>query len=771
MEYYNNDFDEGISIYQLITNILRHKFLVFFIVILFILSAVGYLKIAKYEYKSSVTLLVEPIKTSSTIGSVLSSDFFNSSDDISTEIQLITNVTNLEAALYELDLTNYKNEDGILYSALPIKNSIRNMVSVSVIKDTNLVEVSVVDTNRFFAADYANALAKSFNKMLSDFSRDSKNVQIEFLKQQIPETEQKIKEASDKLFDYKAKTKIDYITNNASTLVNNISYLKMRKKALDLQYDKNLKTLEDYQKIFNNHLLNIEQLQNDPYIKNLLKKYENSYNEIILFDLASNVNSWNTTNLSVVNSTINIGVNERISELNGLISETKTSLIHHIDFLNSEQLGQADLISNNIISYNRYIYIMMELLTCELDILSIDNEIANFENEFNQLPIITKELSKLQSDVNSLESIRDELNSFLEQVSLSAAAIENNVKLVSPALVSKSPISPNRLLILAVSLLLGIAFAILLALVIEMFDDVIHSLSDLKNFINKELILIGWVPLITINKKKNKDNLNKIQLINKYPSSYIAEKYKQVASNLIYGKNEKKQIFAITSSTISEGKSFFCANIALSLAKNGFKVLIIDADIKSPAISQYFNIKKNNSGYIKLIQENGDLQEALITPFKNISSLKIVSPGNSELVPSVFYKNTFFDDKFENLKKSFDYIFIDQPPIEFASDSFAYLDYIDSIIICSRLGVTTKKNLLNTIDLLQNYKNKIEGVVATACSVESVKEYSNTYNSYYKNYGYKNNCRLNNDDCFIFVKKEKQAKKIFKESIRKRNKK
>jgi len=762
-------YEDGISIIEIINSILRRKLLVIFIVLLSLIISLIFLHFSQYLYKSTVTVLVDPIKKSSTIGTVLSSDFFNSSDDISTEVQLLTNKTNLQSAIYKLDLDNYYNSEGIAYTNLNIYSGLKDKVSVSLLNDTNIVEISVTDSNSQFAADFANAIAESFNELLSTFSKDSKNAQIEFLKKQIPEAESKLEDASDKLFDYKAKNKIDFISNNINTIANNISYLKMRKKPLELQHKKNLSSIKEYYSSYGDNLLSLEVIKNDLIIKSYLKKYESSYDEILLFDLSSNVNSWNTTNLSVVNSNINIGVNDRISELNGLINESKAAIINRLDELMiNNSLKERD-IKNSLLKINRFIYMVMEFLTCEIDIVNIDNIIKSFEIEFNKLPILEKELSKLQSDVDSLESIRKELNLLLEQISLTAAADENNVKLVSSAVVSSSPVSPNRLLILAVSFLLGCAISVLLCLLLQMMDDIIHTIDDLKLVLNKRVILLGWTPFIVRNKKGKKQQKNDLLLMNDYPNSYIAERYKLVSSNILYGANKNKKVFAITSATINEGKSFFICNFALSLAKNSFKVLVIDGDIKCPTIEKHFGLKQNETGYINLIQENKDIDEAIVNPIKNLNKLSIISPGKSEVVQSVFYKNTNFGKILSKAREKYDIILIDNPPFEFASDLLKYVDFIDSILLCTRLGISSKNNLNILLDNLESCEDKIGGVIATACPLESLKKYVNNYNSYNKYYNYVDDIRIKKNEFYRFIRKEKEAKKIFKKNLKDRN--
>ncbi|MGD1821728.1 MAG: GumC family protein [Pleomorphochaeta sp.] len=762
------EFEEGISLFEIFELIYRRKILLLLIIVLSFISGIIYLNFTEKKYQSTVTILVDPIKKSSTIGSVLSSDFFDSSDDISTEVQLLTNITTLSDAISYLDLSKYSTSEGVLYSEINILSFIKNEVSVNLVKDTNLVEVSITDSNPNFAADFANVLAISFNDILSKFSTDSKNTQILFLEEQIPEVELELKEANDKLFEYKAKTGIDFLSNNSATLVNNISYLEMKKKPLELEYFENLLTIEEYQESYNKLLPSLEICKNDTYINSYLNSYKKANKEIIYFDLSSNINSWNTTNLSVVNDNLNDTVNQRISQLNSLMNEAENLIINRLD-----EIHEAYEIEIDDYLISKYNLIILDTLTCELAIENIENAIISFEDNFNQLPEIEKELSTLQSDVDSLEAIRKELNSLLEQVSLTAAANTNNVKIVSPAVVSVNEVSPNKLLILAVSILLGAALGFLLCLLLHMIDDTIHTVDDLKVVLNNKIPLLGWIPYVIVDKKclkkQNYKNSSMIMMDN-YVDSYIYERYKLVASNILYGKSKSNKIIAVTSSLVNEGKSHLVASLGICLSNSGYKVLLIDADLKAPSLRKQFGLKHDNNGYINLFENNDDLHKAIVTPYPSLDNLKLISPGKSELSSSIFMKNTLYKEKLDYVKENYDYILVDLPPFEFALELKRFMHIIDSILICSRIGICTKTKLNILLENLGESEDKIGGVIATACPKESVKKYVHKYDSYYRNSSYRSEMDKDKQSCFSVVKKEKQMKKIYKKSLKSKNK-
>lgn len=757
--------EEEISLQELFHIVIDRFYVIILALIITVIGAFIYLNHTINQYQTSIIMLVEPMEETSTIGKIMSSDFFNSDNNISTEIQLIKNITNLNSALNRLDLTKYKNSKGISYSELFVLGSLKDKISITNFDDTNLVELSVKDENPQFAADFANALAKNFNDMLSEYSQESKNSQIEFLNTQIPSTEKKLDDANDALFNYKADTGIDFLSNNTTSLVNHISYLQLRKKPLDLQIIESDLIIDKLQDLYSNRLPTIEDYKADERVKEILLTYERSFDELILFDMVSNNDYRNTTSLSVVNANVNESVNNRISTLNSQMNATKKNLLTRIRAFTLETESSKSLVLDPSINLSKYFGAIEDKLCSEVDSKNITKNITSFENEFNKLPVIEKELSKLQSDVDSLEDIRKELNSLREQLSLTTAAQNNNVKLVSPALVPTIPVSPNKLLILAVSVLLGAALGFFLCIILNLMDDKIHNIEDLKKVVGPNIPILGWTPLVDTNKEKV-SNLYDVTLSK--PHSYVSERYHSIVSNILYGKNKNNKVFTVTSSTVNEGKSCLVTNLAISLSNLGFKVLILDGDLRSPSIGNFFKIGSEKPGYIQSLERNLPIIESCIAPIKGNTNLQILVPGNSDLNSSVFYANTNYHNSLSELRKSFDYIFIDSPPLEYATELLGLIRHVDSIILCTRVGVVTKKNIEHLIDQLGLYKRKIGGVVAVGCPLSSIKTYGNynKYNSYYGEYTGSSNSKTKDD--YTLVKSEVKAIKIFKHDIERR---
>ncbi|MBI9096039.1 MAG: polysaccharide biosynthesis tyrosine autokinase [Sphaerochaeta sp.] len=760
----NEEIEEGISIQELFDSIFSRLPLVILVLVVSVSLAAVYLHYAVKQYQTTVTMIIEPITKTSTIGKILSTDFFNSSNDISTEIHLITNITNLEAAARKLDLSSYENSKGLPYSEPGVLGGLKGKTAVNNFKGTNIVELSVTDENPTFAADFANAIALSFNEMISLYGKESKQAQIEFLERQIPATEQELDEANDKLFDYKATTGIVFLSNSTASLVNHISYLQMRKKPLQLQVVKSEALLTGFQQAYGNTMPSLAVYENDQAIQEILEIYGMAFDELIQFDVVSNNDYRNTTSLSVVNGTINESVNARIDTLNRQMAESRKQLTRRVLKIAADA-GMRDTVGSDDYYYevNNYGFTIVERLCNEVDIVAITKTIETFEQEFNTLPLLEKDLSKLQSDVDSLEAIRKELNSLLEQITLSAAAQNNNVKLVTPARIPRNPVSPNSLLILAVSLLLGGALGVLLCLFLQMKDDRLHSFDDIKKIAGSEIPLLGWVPLIDTQKNPNKKRCLKSHYKN--PDSYISERYSAIVSNIRYGKNSNKKVFLVTSSNTNEGKTSLACNISIHLAQLGHKVLIVDCDVKRPSVGKFFDLKKGLSGYVEMLHAGKSIHKICVSPLEDVPNLDVLVPGHSSLIPSVFYSKTTYTTMFESLKDRYDYILLDAPPFEFAYVLKGLFAQVDGIILCVRLSICSKTNLANLIGQLEEYNDKISGIIPTGCALSLINSYTNK-NSYYHHRYLQSKTQSKDSDTFSYIQSEKKAIRIFKKDLR-----
>lgn len=218
-------------------------------------------------------------------------------------------------------------------------------------------------------------------------------------------------------------------------------------------------------------------------------------------------------------------------------------------------------------------------------------------------------------------------------------------------------------------------------------------------------------------------------IVDQNPKSPISEAIKNIRTNLQFSSvdGDVKNIL-ITSSTAGEGKSFISANLAIAFAKLGYKVLVVDSDLRLGRLHKVFNVSNEEGLSNLLLTDVSKKYNSFIkkTDIENVSILTrgVVPPNPSELLASDKNKQLI-----KLLSKKFDYVIWDGVPIMGLTDSRIMADLVDKIVIVAAYKLTPMELLKSTNGALDNFKNKIAGVVLNGVPMKG-----NHYYYYSKKY-------------------------------------
>ena len=716
--------EEGISISELL-HIFRQRFGWFIIgLVVVIVAAIGYLYFAVPQYESQVSVLVEPIQKSSSIENLLESS--SSTTKIATEVELITSRKNIEYALSILDLSSYTNDDGLDYTNRDILGNVKGRIVVSTVKDTNIVRITVTDANRSFARDFSNALASSYDNLLTGIAKNSKTAQREFIQSQIPINDGSLQNASDALGDFRENSDIIQLTDKSSLLVEQISYYTLRLEPLKLQLNESLVFIDSYndglQKAGITGVLSLNAIRKDSAVAAKLKELAAWKTELTMYESLVSPSPNQATATSAGSGS------SRTYVLNSAIAQTTKDLLDRVTTLTRTYAKDANIQS------------IVQALTTEVGIEVLQTRGEVFVEELSKLPVLERQLSELVRDVQIYEAIGLKLRDMLEEVKLVEAAVTGNVTVVDEAILPRVPVSPNKMLILAVALLLGFAIGFLLALAAEAIDFSIRTEAQIKKITGNDTPMLGWIPLMKISPKDKYPTLT----VYNDPHSFESERFKLVA-NMLYSK-EGQKVFSITSCAMAEGKSTIIGNVALSFAQMGSKVLVIDGDLRLPSMERFFRLKHREIGLVDYVGGNATLEECILQPFEEISNLHLLPPGVPPLVPSAIFSNPTYIKMIKYLRTVYDFIIIDAPPLDSASELIAISKQVDGLIITVRAGVTTRGALGDLVSSLQTGKVPITGIVFNGVIPGSTGSYGYGYGKRYGSYSYRYSSYGNADE-------------------------
>lgn len=231
-----------------------------------------------------------------------------------------------------------------------------------------------------------------------------------------------------------------------------------------------------------------------------------------------------------------------------------------------------------------------------------------------------------------------------------------------------------------------------------------------------------------LNKKTdNKSSVNnELFLLDDNSRFDIKEAYNELRTNIIFSIPKKDcKVICITSSMASEGKSTVSVNNAVTFAKSGKKILLIDCDLRKPNVANILKMK-NKKGLSEVLVETESAQNVIN---KNVfENLDVMFAGSIPPNPVELISSDNMEKLINNLKKDYDYIFIDTPPINVVTDAAIVSRLTDGVIMVARQNVAEKKLFTEAINKLEFAKAKIIGVVLNG--VDNFKE------EYYK-YSYK----------------------------------
>lgn len=223
---------------------------------------------------------------------------------------------------------------------------------------------------------------------------------------------------------------------------------------------------------------------------------------------------------------------------------------------------------------------------------------------------------------------------------------------------------------------------------------------------------------------KNKKNIgdNRYTITSMNPKSPISEQYRTIRTTIEFKMIDQGiKSFLVTSSEASAGKSTTIANLAITFAQQGKKVLLIDADLRKPTVNLTFNVQ-NRVGLTNVLMNQSSITDAQqrtrVSENLTIISSGPIPPNPSELLGSIAMKRLI-----ESVTEFFDVILIDTPPLSLVTDAQVLSNYVGGVVIVAQANQTKKDGLLKTKKLLNQVQANILGVVLHGAEMSDSNSY------------------------------------------------
>ena len=314
-----------------------------------------------------------------------------------------------------------------------------------------------------------------------------------------------------------------------------------------------------------------------------------------------------------------------------------------------------------------------------------------------------------------------------EENAITLAATANNAKIIDEALADNNPVSPKWMMIYLVAFAFGMGIPVGIIYLISLTKFKIEGRADVEKLTS--LPVIGDIPLAdeksgSIAVFENKNNL-------------MSETFRNVRTNLQFMLENGKNVILVTSTISGEGKSFVSSNLAISLSLLGKKVVIVGLDIRKPGLNKVFNLSRKEHG----------ITQFLTNPAVNLMDLVQVSDINKNLFillggavppnPTELLARDGLEKAIDTLKKNFDYVILDTAPIGMVTDTLLVGRVADLSVYVCRADYTRKAEFTLINELAEN--NKLPNLCIAINGLDLTRKkygYYYRYGKYGKYYGY-----------------------------------
>jgi succinoglycan biosynthesis transport protein ExoP len=290
------------------------------------------------------------------------------------------------------------------------------------------------------------------------------------------------------------------------------------------------------------------------------------------------------------------------------------------------------------------------------------------EAESLQTDRFAVEYSNLERDLGINEHLLNNILGRMRETSMSSTIETQSARVVDRAAPALKPYSPNIPLNLALGFLGGLALGTAFAFFVAYIDDRVKSSFDIESVVG--LPLVGIVPEI-----KRLEQPEKAQIVVNNHDKQVVEAFLTLHSSLrLKDESKRAQAILVTSTIPGEGKSFTTTNLALTFAAHGEKVVIIDCDLRKPNVHKSFRLE-NLKGVIDICAGTQTIDQVV---FKNVHpNLDVIAAGGRAKNPTQILNSKNFELMLSDLRKRYDRIFVDTPPLAAVSDALIVLPLLD----------------------------------------------------------------------------------------------
>lgn len=547
-------------------------------------------------------------------------------------------------------------------------------------KQTDIAEITLKDANYKRGIDFLRALVICYNRQANADKNEIAMKTEKFINERIEKINDELGSTESKLQNYKKANEL-----------------------IDLQMDaaQSLQMTNQYSTKLTEATSQIQLLD---YLREFVENPANQYNII-----PSNVGMTDAASTALITN-----YNQCVQERNRYL-QTASSHAPQVQTLTAT-LDQLKTSIHSALTQARR--------TAEIQRKSIQDEYAKYQGRIGRSP----EQERVLTEIGRQQDVRSGLYLMLlqkrEENSISLAATVDKGKLIDNPQFD-GLVSPKRAIILLAALVLGFVLPLCVLFLLSFFRYRIEGREDVMKLTS--LPIVADVPVAS---DSVKTTAGIVVQANK--NNQIDEIFRSLRTNIQFMMKENEKVILFTSSTSGEGKTFLAANLAVSFALLGKKVILCGLDIRKPALGKLFNLSDRKIGATALLVKNSvtieDVRSQVCASGIN-DNLDLLLAGPTPPNPTELLARQNLEDTIEILKKEYDYIILDTAPVGLVSDTLQIAKFTNVSCYVCRADYTPKANMGIVNGLTKEDK------LPNACIILNGVDMSKKKYGYYYGYG------------------------------------
>jgi polysaccharide biosynthesis transport protein len=345
-------------------------------------------------------------------------------------------------------------------------------------------------------------------------------------------------------------------------------------------------------------------------------------------------------------------------------------------------------------------------------------EVDHAKNRDIKAAIDRRPYFQAKRDLESLQLVRERLTLRIIQEKVDAAIPRIGiVDIIDPAEASFRAVRPNKKVIIPVAVVIGLAIGIGLAFFIEYLDTSVKTIDDVERALQAPVL--GVIPQ------------NVGSLLDEGPDSPHAEAYRVLRTNIMFSQKDSKfNTITIVSGGAGEGKSTTTFNLANIFAQNGQRVLIVDSDLRRPSLHKLLKVT-NSIGLTNYLLKQNTLEEVIQTT--PLATLDFMPSGKLPSSSMGVLSSAQMKELIQDLKRRYDWVFFDSPPIMGVSDASILASEVDMVLQVIQYRRYPQPMTIRAKQMIEKVGGNLLGIVLNNISMASDENYY-YYSGYYYDY-------------------------------------